>query len=180
MENWIYKCKHTNCLSLKNRNNQSDFAFHDTGRFQAEQITVNSDSRSLENVQELVSGSFDSLRPIKHNKGFGFLANEVEQIFPSLVVGCSDESQQSIDYNQLITLCVKEIQTLKKKINELEGTSTPCSVISADFTLDSVYINNALLGPTGTNSLFVQATLPSVKPSSFTVGPTGTSSTNNL
>ena len=106
-----------------------------------------------------------------------------------MVIGCRDSEIQSIDYNGLITLCVKEIQTLKKKINELEGTSTPCSVISADFTLDTVYLNNALAGPTGTNSLFV-------KPASFIVGPTGgadiipgptgevgptgTSSTNNL
>ena len=178
MDNWVYSCHHTNCLSLKNRNNQANFSFHDSGRFQADQITVN--SGPLENVQDLVSDSFDSLRPISHKKGFGLLGNEVEQLFPNLVVGC--DGSQSIDYNQLVTLCIKEIQNLKKKINELEGISTPCSVISsADFTLDTVYLNNALLGPTGLNptASFIKTSFTTggadiIPGPTGEVGPTGT------
>jgi hypothetical protein len=52
----------------------------------------------------------------------GFLAHEVQEIFPFLVSGEKDgERNQSLNYNGFIALLVKEIQDLKKRISILEN-----------------------------------------------------------
>ena len=54
----------------------------------------------------------------KHD--MGFLAHEVQEIFPFLVTGEKDgEKTQSLNYNGLIAVLVKEIQELKKDRNKL-------------------------------------------------------------
>jgi flagellar biosynthesis chaperone FliJ len=51
----------------------------------------------------------------------GFLAHEVQEIFPFLVNGEKDGlSYQSVNYNGFIALLVKEIQDLKKRLKKTE------------------------------------------------------------
>ena len=51
----------------------------------------------------------------------GFIAHEVQEIFPFLVTGEKDgKDTQTVNYNGFIALLVKEIQQLKTKINVLK------------------------------------------------------------
>jgi hypothetical protein len=71
----------------------------------------------------------DQLKPIKYfNKKtnqieIGFLAHEIQEQFPYLVIGEKDgEIIQSLNYNSLIGILVKEIQSLKHEIKLLKET----------------------------------------------------------
>lgn len=51
----------------------------------------------------------------------GFIAHEVQEVFPFLVTGEKDgDTFQSMNYNGFIALLVKEIKELKQKYNEQE------------------------------------------------------------
>jgi hypothetical protein len=90
-----------------------------------------SDYRIKDNITNLdETFSVDNLRPVTYfNKSagktdIGFIAHEVQEEFPYLVVGEKDgEQMQSLNYNGLIGILVKEIQELKKRVKELENKS---------------------------------------------------------
>jgi cytoskeletal protein CcmA (bactofilin family) len=74
--------------------------------------------------------SVDDLRPVHYinklsnKKDIGFLAHEVQQIFPYLVEGNKDdEKYQSMNYIGLIAVLVKEVQELKKENKKLKQTN---------------------------------------------------------
>jgi hypothetical protein len=104
-------------------------SFTSTGTCTASSFTTTSDYRIKENVKNLdETFSIDELRPVTYfNKNtekqdMGFIAHEVQEIFPFLVHGNKDDAQiQSLNYNGFIALVVKEIQELKKEIQELKG-----------------------------------------------------------
>ena len=69
----------------------------------------------------------DKLNPIIYthkknkDKNIGFLAHEVQEEFPFLVTGEKDgEETQSLNYQGLIGILVKEIQELKARVKQLE------------------------------------------------------------
>ena len=69
----------------------------------------------------------DKLRPISyynilHNKkDIGFIAHEVQEIFPELVTGIKDgENLQSLNYTGLIGILTKEIQDLKQENKQIK------------------------------------------------------------
>jgi hypothetical protein len=82
-----------------------------------------SDYRIKENPILLdASYNVDRLRPLKYrnlliNKDdLGFLAHEVQEVYPFLVEGNKDEEKkQSLNYIGLIAILVKEVQELKKE-----------------------------------------------------------------
>ena len=87
-----------------------------------------SDYRIKYNVNSLLSNdtiTVDNLLPIEYDlvggkHDMGFLAHEVQEIFPFLVTGEKDgDDIQSLNYNGFIALLVKEIQELKKDKNKL-------------------------------------------------------------
>ena len=91
---------------------------------------TSSDYRVKENVRDLEdSDSISSLTPISytqnnlhHKKSIGFLAHEFAESFPDLVDGTKDGPEmQSINYNGIIAVLIKEIQTLRAKINKLKS-----------------------------------------------------------
>lgn len=94
----------------------------------ATNINIASDYRIKDNVTEVSSNdNFDKLRPVTYfnkinNKNeIGFIAHEVQELFPELVNGEKDgENNQSINYIGLIPLLVNEIKELKLKIKQLE------------------------------------------------------------
>ena len=91
-------------------------------------INVASDYRIKDNVTEVSSNdNFDKLRPVTYlnkinNKNeIGFIAHEVQELFPELVSGEKDgENNQTVNYIGLIPLLVNEIKELKLKIKQLE------------------------------------------------------------
>jgi hypothetical protein len=92
-------------------------------------ITTTSDYRVKENPILLNETFFvDSLKPmfyknkISNKEDMGFLAHEVQEIFPFLVNGEKDGKEfQSLNYNGFIALLVKEMQELKQRVYILEN-----------------------------------------------------------
>jgi hypothetical protein len=95
-----------------------------TGKITGLSFNATSDYRLKQNVQLLneTNKSINELKPIEYdlsggNHDMGFLAHEVQEIFPFLVNGEKDGKDfQSINYNGFIALLVKEIQDLKKEM----------------------------------------------------------------
>ena len=87
-----------------------------------------SDHRVKENVNPLNNSiTIDDLKPVIYRQketnktNIGFLAHEVQEIFPFLVEGEKNgPTLQSINYIGLIGLLTKEIQELKKRVEKLE------------------------------------------------------------
>jgi hypothetical protein len=69
----------------------------------------------------------DNLKPVVYTnkiinkQNYGFIAHEVQEIYPNLVEGNKDgEKYQNLNYVGLIPILVKEIQNLKTKFNNLQ------------------------------------------------------------
>ncbi len=99
------------------------------GTARAVSFTATSDYRIKHNIQEL-NGFFtvDNLRPVHYynselgKEDIGFIAHELAREYPYLVSGEKDgEQMQSINYNALIALLVKEIKELKRRVDDLES-----------------------------------------------------------
>jgi hypothetical protein len=93
----------------------------------APSFNATSDYRMKKNIQPISKHrSIDLLKPVEYDLSgcshdMGFLAHEVQQIFPFLVSGEKDgERMQSLNYNGFIALLVKEVQDLKKENRELK------------------------------------------------------------
>ena len=57
--------------------------------------------------------------------GHGFLAHELQEEIPFLVNGEKDGAElQSVDYNGVVALLVKEVQELKQKVKELSNNAS--------------------------------------------------------
>jgi hypothetical protein len=93
--------------------------------------TVSSSIRYKENVSDMgnVSSPVMNLRPVtfdfidkpSHKKQVGLIAEEVEQIMPSLVAYNSEGTPESVKYHDLPVLLLNELQKLNKRIEELEA-----------------------------------------------------------
>lgn len=95
----------------------------------AYQFTSSSDYRIKENVKPLNLQDFtiDNLQPyyfqFKDNgkQSIGLIAHELQEQIPFLVEGKKDGEQiQSVNYSGLIGILIKEIQELKKRVQQLE------------------------------------------------------------
>ena len=99
-----------------------------TSSISASTFSTTSDYRIKENVTELnESYSVDNLRPVEYEnkitnkQSLGFIAHEVQEQYPFLVTGEKDgKENQSINYQEIIPILVKEIQDLKKRVTILE------------------------------------------------------------
>jgi hypothetical protein len=96
-----------------------------TGQVIAGSFNSTSDYRLKTNIKLLDNYTVDNLRPVEYDingkHDMGFIAHELQEYYPFLVDGEKDgEKLQSINYNSLIALLVKEIQYLKNEIKELK------------------------------------------------------------
>ena len=99
------------------------------GSMTAASFNTTSDYRIKENVIELNDTYFvDNLRPVEYEntlinkKSLGFIAHEVQEQYPFIVNGEKDGIEnQSINYQEIIPILVKEIQDLKKRVTILEN-----------------------------------------------------------
>lgn len=91
-------------------------------------LPIPSDYRIKENIT-LLDGTYnvDDLKPVKYfntktkNEEVGFIAHEVQEVFPFLVHGEKDgEKLQTLNYIGLIGVLVKEIQQLKMEVKDLK------------------------------------------------------------
>jgi hypothetical protein len=98
------------------------------GRISCPITTIQSDYRIKSNITDLDDRfTVDHLRPVLYNNeithcmDIGFLAHEVQKKYPFLVHGEKDDMNvyQSLNYNGLIGILVKEIQDLKKQIKRI-------------------------------------------------------------
>ena len=101
-----------------------------TGQMNAVQFNATSDYRKKDNIVSLYDTSYniDNLNPITYTlkdsgiQDMGFLAHEVQEDFPFLVTGDKDGVEtQSLNYNGLIALLVKEVQELKRENKEMKA-----------------------------------------------------------
>ena len=100
-----------------------------TGTAYATYFISTSDYRIKQNPKPLDSSfNVDDLKPIHYTnkiskkEDLGFIAHEVQEVFPYLVEGDKDgSSNQTLNYIGLIAVLVKEIQELKKRVSILEN-----------------------------------------------------------
>jgi hypothetical protein len=100
-----------------------------TGSAYANYFITTSDYRIKKDPQPLGNlYSVDSLKPVQYTnilsnkQDMGFLAHEVQEVYPFLVEGVKDGyTTQSLNYQGLIAVLVKEIQDLKKRVAILEN-----------------------------------------------------------
>ena len=72
-------------------------------------------------IDSIDSYEFDwNSKSDREGKGFGFIAQEVQEVLPH-VVKQSSNGYLGVDYIQFIPLLVKEIKDLKTRVNELEN-----------------------------------------------------------
>jgi hypothetical protein len=89
-----------------------------------------SDERLKENIKDTThSVNIDDIKVREYDwksdgshQRFGFIAQELETVYPEAVTSPEDEDEmKSVDYSKLVPLLVKEIQTLKARIETLEN-----------------------------------------------------------
>ena len=99
------------------------------GVITANSFNATSDYRIKENIQTINGDilTVDNIRPVSYRlksnqkSTLGFIAHELQEHVPTAVSGEKDgETMQSVDYNQIIPILVKEIQELKKRVTYLE------------------------------------------------------------
>ena len=90
--------------------------------------TISSSIRVKENVQDIIKTEVMKLRPVSFNyiadknkkTSYGLIAEEVEKIFPDLVLYDKNNEPSSIKYHELPVLLLNEVQELSKEIKELK------------------------------------------------------------
>jgi hypothetical protein len=99
------------------------------GNVKATQFNATSDYRIKKNIipLELNKYSIDNLNPVvyenKHNDklNVGLIAHELQEVMDFLVNGEKDGDEiQSVNYLGIISILIKEVQELKKRISKLE------------------------------------------------------------
>jgi hypothetical protein len=114
-------------VGINNKDPQSTLDV--SGQIQASSYNATSDYRTKDNVIKLdTSFTVDGLNPVTYQfkptgkQDVGFLAHEVQELYPFLVNGVKDGPQnQSLNYNGFIGILTKEIKDLKKKVSEQEA-----------------------------------------------------------
>ena len=113
-------------MTLDEFGNMSLGTINATGAITALSFTATSDYRAKEDIKplNLEEYSVDNLNPVHFkfkNSGkesIGLIAHELQEYYPFLVEGEKDgEQKQSVNYNGLIGVLIKEIQELKKDLN---------------------------------------------------------------
>ncbi len=104
------------------------------GTGDARYAQISSDERLKENISEMedVGVLIDSLRPVrfnwKENEGdpkpeglmYGMVAQEVSSTAPEIALG-SEETTMGIDSLSVISILIKEVQELRKRVAEIEN-----------------------------------------------------------
>ena len=150
-----YLATTTNYLAMQVENGY--LGYECNGILKAVTFSASSDYRLKNNIQPLKTNTIvDLLNPVEYDLSggkhdMGFLAHEVQEVFPFLVQGEKDgKDMQSINYTGFIPLLVKEVQDLKKENKILKENK-----------LKQVDIINSLAIPIQTfSNIYASITLP--------------------
>ena len=85
-------------------------------KFKEDVRDIGEDDRALMQLRP-VSFRYKGTTPVQ----YGLIAEEVEKVYPNLVVRDRDGQPLSVEYQELPALLLKEIQTQRKTIETLEG-----------------------------------------------------------
>ena len=83
-------------------------------------ILSNDENKHLDKLKKLIPKSYNFVNEDKLS--FGLIAQEVEKIYPNLVVTNKD-GIKNIHYNQLIPLLLLQSNNLERKIDELKNNN---------------------------------------------------------
>jgi len=101
-----------------------------TGDLTVTGTIVNPSDYRIKDIIEPLNSSYtvDNLKPIRYynkksgKEEIGFIAHEVQEVFPCLVTGVKDGPEiQTLNYMGLIGVLTKEIQNLKAEMAELKN-----------------------------------------------------------
>jgi hypothetical protein len=97
-----------------------------------ELVELTSSRRFKTNIRDLedVSEKFDKLRPVRFNpieghgdvesEHIGLIAEEVEELWPEFITHNTEGLTTGITYDRMISVLIKEIQTLKRRMEKYE------------------------------------------------------------
>jgi hypothetical protein len=141
LEVWGPDAASTSAFTVANNASTTEFTIYDTGNaVLAGSLTQNSDIRLKTNISDLDGSSslaeIDALNPVTFNwidpakssvPQFGFIAQQVEQVFPNLVAttaptALTPDGTLSLNYIDLISPIIAAIQELDKEISSLAST----------------------------------------------------------
>lgn len=96
----------------------------------AQQFVTLSDVRAKANVREWTSSVMDTLsniRPYSFNyiggaESIGFVAQEIEAVYPQLIQGSG--STKYVNYDGMVTILLKAVQELGERVRVLEGRAS--------------------------------------------------------
>jgi len=118
-------------VGIGKTNPSPSFGLDISGGFICTEVSSTSDYRVKQNVRRLdtINISYvDGLRPYMYtnrrvgHEDIGFLAHELQDIYPFLVTGEKDgENLQSIQYTGLIAMLVAEVKELKRRVALTKG-----------------------------------------------------------
>jgi len=122
----IYDSNGAYALNLISASN-SLFKVGQDGICYAQQFVTLSDIRAKVNVSEWTSSVMDTLsniRPYSFNyiggvESIGFVAQEVEAVYPQLIKGSG--STKYVNYDGMVTILLKAVQELGARVSSLEG-----------------------------------------------------------
>lgn len=91
--------------------------------------TVSSSKRYKKNIKDMgiMSENIMGLRPVifnyKHSDqlSWGLIAEEVEEVFPNLVIYNSEGLPETVKYHDLVPMLLNELQKLAERVEELES-----------------------------------------------------------
>jgi hypothetical protein len=72
--------------------------------------------KDLANIDKLQAKSFSMKDDDENRKHYGFIAQEVEKVYPDLVRADVSSGYKSVNYNQVVPLAVGNIQELRKQV----------------------------------------------------------------
>jgi hypothetical protein len=101
------------------------------GAINAASFNATSDYRLKSNITDISDNiTIDALRPVTYTLNstsktdYGLIAHELQEQFPDMVTGEKDgEGFQSVNYIALISILIKEVQSLKTRVSLLENAS---------------------------------------------------------
>jgi hypothetical protein len=159
LEVWGPDTASTSAFAVVNSASTTEFTVYDTGNaVLAGSLTQNSDQRLKTNISDLDASSslaeIDSLNPVTFNwidpakssvPQFGFIAQQVQQVFPNLIsttspTALTPDGTLSLNYIDLISPIVAAIQELDSEFNSLAST---VANLADSFTTEQLTFNRA-------------------------------------
>jgi hypothetical protein len=130
---WIYK-KLSNGLIVQTPNDNTKSVLINNDLIVTGTIFNSSDERLKKNIKYITNSEFNidilSLNPVyfnykndnKEKTHYGFLAQDVEKIFPEFVENNNISGYKSVNYQEFIPLILNKMKIMQNEIDELKNS----------------------------------------------------------